>query len=108
MVIYRFSGPLFFANCEVFRTRAEELITTSPEPLRGFILDASAIFVIDLTASEVLAEFHEELRRRGIQLVIANLRGHVRDRLGRAWEAVGTEKGLFSVSVAGAVRDLRT
>jgi sulfate permease, SulP family len=26
VVIYRFSGPLFFANCEFFRARAEKLI----------------------------------------------------------------------------------
>ena len=36
VVIYRFSGPLFFANCEVFRNRAEALIETSPEPLHEF------------------------------------------------------------------------
>ena len=44
VIIYRFSGPLFFANCEFFRNRAEELIETSPEPLHCFILDASRHF----------------------------------------------------------------
>ena len=108
VIIYRFSGPLFFANCEVFRNRAEALIETSPEPLHGFILDASAIFTVDLTASEVLAEFYEELRAHGIRLVIANLRSNVRDRLVRGWEAAATEDGLFSVSLGSAVGHLKT
>ena len=105
--MYRFSGPLFFANCEVFRNRVEELIEMSPEPLHGFILDASAIFAIDLTACEVLEEFHEKLQARGIRLVIANLRDNVRDVLVRGWETTATEKGLFAVSVGEAVRNLR-
>ena len=102
VVVYRFSGPLFFANCGVFRKRAEELIETSSCPLHSFILDASAIFDVDLAACEVLSEFHRELRERGIRLVIANLRGKVRDRLVRGWEVAATEKGLFSASLSSA------
>lgn len=108
VVMYRFSGPLIFANCELFRNRAEELIAASPEPVHSFILDASAIFAVDLTASELLEDFYAELRAQNIRLVIANLRDYVRDRLVRGWEGAATEEGLFSISVANAVRDLRT
>jgi hypothetical protein len=59
-----------------------------------------------LTACEVLSDFHERLRERGIRLVIANLPGNVRDRLVRGWEAAATDKGLFLASVGAAVRDL--
>ena len=95
VVVYRFSGPLFFANCGFFRSRAEELIETSSETLHGFILDASAIFEMDLAACEVLSEFQAELRDRGIRLVIANLKGNVQDRLVRGWEGAATEKDHF-------------
>ena len=107
MVMYRFSGPLFFANCGRFRSRAEELVETSPFPLHSFILDASAIFDVDLVACEVLSEFHGELRKRCIRLVIANLRDSVRDRLVCGWKVAATEKELFSASLGAAVRDLR-
>lgn len=107
VVVYRFSGILFFANCGAFRSRAEELIESSPDPLQGFVLDASAISEVDLAACEVLSELHEELRDRGIRLVIANLQGNVRDRLVRGWEVAAAEKGLFLASVGAAVRDLR-
>jgi sulfate permease, SulP family len=108
VVVYRFSGPLFFANCGLFRGRVEQLIETSSEPLHGFVLDASAIFEVDFAACEVLSEFHQNLRDRGIRLVIANLRDKVRDRLFRGWEEAATEKGLFLVSLGAAVRDLQT
>jgi high affinity sulfate transporter 1 len=108
VVIYRFSALLFFANCGVFRSRAEELIATSPESLHSFILDASAIFEVDLAACEVLSELHDELRNRGIRLVLANIRSNVRDRLVRSWEVAATQKGLFSASLGAAVRDLPT
>jgi len=107
VVVYRFSGLLFFANCGAFRNRAEALIETSPDPLYGFILDASAISEVDLAACEVLSELHGELRDRGIRLVIANLQGNVQDRLVRGWEGAATEKALFWASLGAAVRDLQ-
>ncbi len=107
VVVYRFSGPLFFANCGFFRSRAEELIETSPDPLHCFILDASAIFEMDLAACEVLSELHQNLHDRGIRLVIANLPGNVQDRLIRGWEVAATEKNLFMPSLGATVRDLR-
>jgi len=105
VIVYRFSSILFFANCGVFRSRAEQLIETSLEPVHGFILDASAISGVDLAACEVLSELHRELRERGIRLVIANLRGNVRERLLRGWDDAATEKGLFFASLSAAVRD---
>jgi high affinity sulfate transporter 1 len=106
VVVYRFSGPLFFASCGAFRSRAEKLIDTSPESLHGFVLDGSAIIDVDLVACDVLSEFQEELRHRGIRLVIADLRDKVQERLVRGWEGAA-EPGLFWPSVGAAVRDLR-
>ncbi len=84
-----------------------ELIETSPDPFHGFVLDGSAIFNLDLAACEVLSELYKELRTRSIRLVIASLRGNVRDILVRGWEEAATEKGLFLTSVGEAVRELR-
>jgi sulfate permease, SulP family len=108
VAIYRFMGPLFFANCTVFRDRAEELLDAGEHPLRGFILDASAIINVDLAACEVLSDFHRELQDRGIRLVIANLPGPVQDRLLRGWEVAASEKGLFATSLYAAVLEIQT
>jgi SulP family sulfate permease len=107
VVVYRFSGPLFFANCGVLRSRAEELINQSPVPLHGFILDASAIFDVDLAACEVLSELNKDLRARGIRLLIANLQGPVRDRLLRGWEVAATDPDIFFSGLGAAVIALR-
>jgi MFS superfamily sulfate permease-like transporter len=107
VIMYRFLSPLFFANCGAFRSRSEELIEASAEPVYGFVLDAGAIIEVDLAACEVLSEFHRDLRDRGIRLVIANLRGNVKDRLVRGWEGAATEQGLFLPSLGAAVRDLQ-
>ena len=106
VVVYRFAAPLFFANCGMFRNRVEELIESSPEAVHTFVVDASAVFEVDLAACEVLAELHRELRDRGIRLVIASLRGNVKDTLVRGWGAAGTEKGLF-VANLGAIQNLQ-
>jgi sulfate permease, SulP family len=107
VIVYRFSGLLFFANCGLFRSRAEAFIEKSPKPLHGFVLDASAIFDVDLAACDILSEFHEELSKRGIRMVIANLQDNVRDRLVRGWEGAAIEQGLFAASVGAAVHDLQ-
>lgn len=105
VLVYRFAAPLFFANCGRFRNRVEELIESSPEALHTFVLDASAVFEVDLAACEMLAELHRELRDRGIRLVIASLRGNVKDTLIRAWGAAGTEKGLFVANLGAISRN---
>lgn len=107
VLVYRFAAPLFFANCGRFRNQVEELIESSPEPFHALVLDASAVFEVDLAACEVLADLHRELRDRGIRFVIANLRGNVRETLIRGWDAAGTEKGLFFPTLGAAVDGCR-
>ncbi|MBI5592881.1 MAG: SulP family inorganic anion transporter [Deltaproteobacteria bacterium] len=107
VVVYRFSGPLLFFNCGMFRKRIEEVVERSVEPLHGFILDASAIFEVDYVACEVLSEFHGKLHAHGTRLMIANLREDVQDRLVRGWEVATTGYGVFFESMGAAVRDLR-
>jgi MFS superfamily sulfate permease-like transporter len=43
LLVYRFSAPLFFANCSLFRDRIEALIDTAPQPVRGVVVDGGAI-----------------------------------------------------------------
>jgi len=104
LVLYRFSGPLFFANAGQFRSRVEEVLEQAALPVRGFILDASAIINIDLMACETLDEIQAELQKRGISLVIANLRDYIRERLMLGWERSKSVPNLFASDLASAVR----
>jgi sulfate permease, SulP family len=105
LVVYRFSAPLFFANCSFFRNRVERLIEEATEPLHGFIVDGAAINDVNLAACEMLADIRHELNDRGIRMAIANLRSNVRDKMTRGWEAAGTDLGLFFPTIGAAAAE---
>jgi SulP family sulfate permease len=71
LVVYRFYGPLIFANVRFFIERLEYFIARETQPVREVILDARAIPEIDVTAAEQLRIFGERMRGRGIRVVIA-------------------------------------
>lgn len=55
------------------------------------MLDAESMPFVDVTAVRVLAELGEDLRRRGVRLVVARDVGQVRDVIRRAGEASHVE-----------------
>ena len=71
LVVYRFYGPLIFANVRFFIDRIEWFISQEKEPVRQVILDARAIPTIDITATEQLGDFVARLHKRGIDFVVA-------------------------------------
>jgi len=71
LVVYRFYGPLIFANIRFFIERVEYFIAREQEPVHQVIVDARAIPDIDVTAAEQLQTFMERLHKRGIRLVVA-------------------------------------
>jgi SulP family sulfate permease len=71
LVVYRFYGPLVFANIRFFLERLEHFLSHEDVPVRQVILDARAIPEIDVTAAEQLRDFVTRLRERGITFVVA-------------------------------------
>jgi SulP family sulfate permease len=71
LVVYRFYGPLVFANIRFFIERLEHFFSREKAPVRQVILDARAIPEIDVTAAEQLRTFVTQLRERGITFVVA-------------------------------------
>jgi SulP family sulfate permease len=71
LVVYRFYGPLIFANVRFLMERLEHFLARESEPVRQVILDARAVPEIDVTAAEQLRTFVTRLRERGIEVVIA-------------------------------------
>ena len=70
LVVYRFSGSLYYANANLFFEQAN-LLLTGPSPLRCFCIDAAAIPDIDYSGGETLRQLYGVLTARGIRLVIA-------------------------------------
>jgi SulP family sulfate permease len=71
LVVYRFYGPLVFANVRFFIERLEHFIARETHPVQQVIIDARAVPEIDVTAAEQLRAFGKRLRERGIGVVIA-------------------------------------
>jgi high affinity sulfate transporter 1 len=82
LVIYRFDGPLFFANAKTFRDHIRRLADASPPP-KWILIAAEPITDVDTTASDVLEDLDETLNAAGISLVFAELKDPVRRKIER-------------------------
>jgi high affinity sulfate transporter 1 len=87
LTIYRFDGPLFFANARTFRDRVRSLAAAEPRP-RWILVAAEPITDVDTTAADMLEELDEDLNAEGIFLVFAELKETVRAKLER-YELIG-------------------
>ncbi|WP_104082192.1 SulP family inorganic anion transporter [Cryobacterium sp. Y11] len=88
IVIVRFDAPLFFANGGIFDDyvrsvlrRAERESEVGGRPIHTVILAAEPITDIDTTAIDELLELDEYLASRKVTLVLAEVKGPVKDRL---------------------------
>jgi len=83
LVVYRFYGPLIFANVRFFIERLEHFIARETEPIRQVIIDARAIPEVDVTAAEQLRDFGVRMRERGIRVVLAKAHLPLRETAAR-------------------------
>lgn len=107
LVIARFDAPLFFANGDVFDTWVRGLVAQAPAPVRRVIIAAEPITGLDTTALDELVELDDHLAGLGVDLVFAEMKGPVKDRLVRF--GVGSRFGPdhFYPTVHSAVRAYR-
>jgi high affinity sulfate transporter 1 len=82
LVIYRFDGPLFFANAKTFRDEVRRMARADPPPT-WILIAAEPMTDVDTTASDMLEELDEALNDQGISLVFAELKDPVRRKIER-------------------------
>jgi sulfate permease, SulP family len=107
LVIYRFDGPLFFANAQVLVDDIQAAVggmAATRVPGRWVVLDAESIDEVDSTGATALADLADDLASRGIRLVIARLKSAVSTYLGRAgvMEKIGADRIYLEVDDAVA------
>lgn len=103
LLLFRWDAPLFFANADTFRARVMDAVDAAALPVKWVVVAAEPITDVDTTAAEALEELDVELGARGIELVFAELKGPVKDRLKRyrIGERIGREFSFFpTVGVA--------
>ncbi|WP_225875232.1 SulP family inorganic anion transporter, partial [[Limnothrix rosea] IAM M-220] len=84
LVLYRYDAPLCFANAENFKQRAKAAIDSEKEPVKWFVLNAEAIAEIDITASDMLAEFIHELESQNITFAMMRVKQDLYAQLQRS------------------------
>ena len=104
LVVYRFYGPLIFANISYFMERLQGFIDREEQPVRMVVIDARAIPSVDFTAAEKLRPFFQKLKDRGIELALAQAHLPLREvTLNIGMEPVFSQSEIF-VRVSDAVR----
>ena len=106
LVIYRFDGPLFFANATTFRDEIRRLARAEPEP-SWILIAAEPVTDVDTTAADVLSELDEALNAQGISLVFAELKDPVRRKIERYGLTRTIDPRHFYPTIAAAVAAFR-
>ncbi|MEP7113797.1 MAG: SulP family inorganic anion transporter [Ilumatobacteraceae bacterium] len=101
IVIVRFDAPLFFANGGMFDNFVRSVVD-SAQNVHTVILAAEPITDIDTTAIDELVELDDFLRSKNITLVIAEMKGPVKDQLlrYRLSDRFGPERFMPTVGAA--------
>jgi MFS superfamily sulfate permease-like transporter len=81
-VIYRFDGPLFFANANTFRDEIRRMARADPPPT-WILIAAEPVTDVDTTAADMLEDLDEALNAQGTSLVFAELKDPVRRKIER-------------------------
>jgi len=105
VALLRVDGPLFFANTKFLTDLVESLLADRPA-VRYVVLDAAAISDLDASGLHGLAELDEDLTDSGVSLLLATVRGPVRDVManGGLWDTMA-DRVYPSVGAAVAAVD---
>ncbi|TMR98789.1 SulP family inorganic anion transporter [Nonomuraea basaltis] len=77
ILIYRVDAPLFFANAQRVRQRVLSLVAARQPRPGSVILDTEAVFYVDATAADALAQLTVDLRALECRLALADVHASV-------------------------------
>ncbi|MGM0576926.1 MAG: SulP family inorganic anion transporter [Myxococcota bacterium] len=103
VIILRVDGALSFVNAEFIRDYVLQRLGLAPFPIRAVVLDGRGINGIDTTAVAALHALIDELEERGVVLYLTELKGGVREALGRSGLSGRVDDHHFMWSTSDAV-----
>jgi SulP family sulfate permease len=107
LLVYRLYAPLIFANVRYVMTRIRTLVAAADPPVKWLVIDAQAIFDMDVTAAQRFAELDRELSENGIELKIADAPRPFLEELARVGLSEEMGRRDFFVSVKKAAEAFR-
>ena len=103
LVLFRWDAPLFFANAELFQQSVIASVENSRTPVQWVVVAAEPVTSVDVTAADVVAELDNTLREAGIELLFAELKDPVKDKLKRFGLLTTLGEQSFFPTVGAAV-----
>ena len=107
VVAIRIDAQWFFGNVSFLSNALHEYEAAHPEPMRAIVIDASAITGLDSTAADALGAIYDEYAARGVRLVLAAVRGPVRDKLTKTGLQAKIGEENVAVAMPEAMRRVR-
>jgi high affinity sulfate transporter 1 len=107
LVIVRLDAPLYFFNANVAKAEILEIVAGQEvEPL-GVLIDLAATADLDVTTTDMLFELVGDLRSRSIEVLVAQVKGTVRDRLRKTGLMTDLGEDRVYLSIGSAVSDFQ-
>ena len=107
VLIYRFGADLFYANERRFTDELRALVDGASPPLRGVVVDASAVSDLDYSAAQSLRQLIAELQRRHIALAFGRVSPALRSDMQRHGIAAALGAAHIHASLHQALADAR-
>jgi high affinity sulfate transporter 1 len=105
LLIVRLDAPLYFFNANVAKDQILDLVAARDPAPHGILIDLAATADLDVTTTDMLFELVGDLEERPIEVMLAQVKGSVRDRMRRTglMERIGEDR--LYLSVGSAVTD---
>ena len=102
LLIARIDAPLYFLNANLARGQIRQLIAASDPKPQAILFDLGATADLDIASMDMLGSLLIDLDEAGVDVLLAQVRGSVRDRLRKAglMDEIGEDRVYLSVATA--------
>ena len=105
LLIVRLDAPLYFFNANVAMDQILDLVAARDPAPHGILIDLAATADLDVTTTDMLFELVSDLEARSIEVLLAQVKGSVRDRLHRTGLMAQIGEDRLYLSLGSAVTD---
>ena len=107
LVMVRLDAPLYFFNANVARTQILTLVEARTPAPGAVLVDLAATADLDVTTADMLADMLDHLEARKIEVLLANVKGSVRDRMRQTGLMERVGEARIYLSFGSAVTDFQ-
>ena len=107
LVIVRLDAPLYFFNANVAKAQILKLVDDQRSAPRGVLIDLAASADLDVTSADMLMDLVAALHDRSIEVLLAQVKGSVRDRLRRTGLMASVGEDRIYLSIGSAATDFQ-